>query len=87
MRGKPRLERFMRHPERGLEEAFAYRPAPGAWEISYSEDGEERFERYRSFAELQAAGWHDDPTVYPCCGIRGGCGGPCAAFPCYELVM
>jgi hypothetical protein len=22
---------------------------------------------------------------YRCCGVIGGCGGPCAAYPCWEL--
>jgi hypothetical protein len=22
---------------------------------------------------------------YRCCGVVGGCGGPCAAYPCWEL--
>lgn len=29
--------------------------------------------------------WRKQGDYYPCCGLFGGCGGPCAAFPCWEL--
>lgn len=29
--------------------------------------------------------WRKVGDYYDCCGEFGGCGGPCAAFPCWEL--
>jgi hypothetical protein len=29
--------------------------------------------------------WRKLGDYYACCGEFGGCGGPCAAFPCWEL--
>lgn len=79
--------RYVRHDDLGVEVGMATFNDPG-WTVLYPAEGRVEYDVVQDFSTLKAmreAGWRVRHDVYGCCGLVGGCGGPCAAFPCWEL--
>lgn len=84
---KPGEVRYFRHDGWEVEVGTATFKDPG-WEVLYPAEGHAGYDTVQEYPTLKAmreASWRERRDVYPCCGLVGGCGGPCAAFPCWEL--
>lgn len=80
--------RYFRNRAWGVDVASAERTEDG-WTVHWLSGGGKgpgEFEQqFPSLTAMRRAGFRERHDVYPCCGEIGGCGGPCARFPCWEL--